>query len=302
MSAGSVCAVIVTYNRRKLLAESIQAVVDQTTPPDAILVVDNASTDGTPGMVAERFPEVELMTLDRNEGGAGGFHEGIARAHSRGHGCFWLMDDDTIPQPTALAHLLEAHEIARDASLVASKVVWTDGEIHPMNRPFLNWRGTERMIWAAEANAGIVPLRAATFVSLLLPRETVDRFGLPDKRYFIWSDDIAYTARVLRDTSGFFVTRSVAVHKTEKPHTAVESGDRFYFHVRNSIYMFGSGAWTPRESVSLTLYYLKSISTFLRREKFSGTAIRVVAAGVRDALRPPADPAGPYLRPSRRRD
>ena len=295
MNGGSVCAVIVTYNRRELLAESIQAVRDQTTPPNGILVVDNASTDGSAGMVAERFPEVEVMTLDRNEGGAGGFHEGIARAYRQGHACFWLMDDDTIPEPAALATLLEARETAQDASLIGSKVVWTNGEIHPMNRPFLNWSGTERMIWAAEANAGIVPLRAATFVSLLLPRATVDRFGLPEKRYFIWSDDIAYTARVLRDTSGFLATRSVAVHKTVSPHTAVESGDRFYFHVRNSIYMFRGGSWTPRESVSLIVYYLKSILTFLRRERYRPFALGVVASGVRDALRPPADPAGPYL-------
>lgn len=287
---------IVTYNRRELLEESVAAVLGQTRPPQSVLVVDNASDDGTAEMLAERFPDVEVMTLARNEGGAGGFHEGIKRAHADGHSHFWLMDDDTIPQAPALEALLEAAEQAPEAGLVASKVEWTDGRLHPMNRPFLLWDATEPMIAAAQAGQGLVPLRAATFVSMLLARATVDRHGLPEKRYFIWSDDIAYTARVLRHSPGFVATRSVAVHKTPTPHIAGTSGDRFYFHVRNSIYMFRGDAWSARERVSLVVYYLKSILEYLRNERFSVRAIRVVGRGVRDGLRPPADPAGPYLR------
>jgi GT2 family glycosyltransferase len=292
----TVCAVIVTHNRRELLVESLEAVLGQSRRPDGVLVVDNASDDGSREMLAERFPAVEVLTLTRNEGGAGGFHEGISKAHAQGYGSIWLMDDDTVPNRDALEGLLAAREIATDATIFASKVIWSDGQIHPMNRPFVAWGATERMIWAAEAEAGLVPLRAGTFVSMLLPRETVDRFGLPEKRYFIWSDDIEYTARVLRDSPGFLATRSIALHKTATPHTAVESGNRFYFHVRNSIYMFRGDAWTRREKPSMIFYYLKSIVKFLRHERFSRAALVVVARGFRDAFRPPVDPAGPYLR------
>lgn len=292
----TVCAVVVTYNRQEVLAESVSAVLGQSRPPDRVLVVDNASEDGTLEMLAERFPQVEVMPLARNEGGAGGFHEGMRRAHSAGYDHLWLMDDDTIPEQTALAALLDARERAEDGALFASKVIWIDGRIHPMNRPFLSWGATERMIEAAESGGGLVPLRAATFVSLLVPRGTVDAYGLPERRYFIWSDDIAYTARVLRHSPGFIATRSVAVHKTPNPHTAGTSGERFYFHVRNSIYMFRGDAWSPRERVSLVVYYLGSILDFLRRERFRPRALGVVARGWRDAIRPPADPAGPYLR------
>lgn len=296
MTPTGVCAVIVTYNRRALLAEAIAAVLSQTRPPDAVLVVDNASTDGTAQMLAEGFPDVSVLALENNQGGAGGFHEGVKRAHTDGHQYLWLMDDDTIPQPDALDALLAGFEHSPDADFVVSKVVWTDGTIHPMNRPFLRWGSTERMLDAAEAQTGLVPLRAATFVSLLMRREVVDRHGLPDKRFFIWSDDIDYTARVLRDGAGYVATRSVALHKTAAAHTAVTSGDRFYFHVRNSIYMFRGGAWSSRELISLIVYYLGSIVTFLRHEHFSAKALRVVARGWLDAIRPPDDPAGPYLR------
>ena len=295
--APTVCAVIVTHNRCELLAESLKSVLRQGRPPDAVLVVDNASDDGTSELLRLRFPEVEVLRLEQNQGGAGGFHEGIRRGHRDGYDYLWLMDDDTIPRDDALEKLLAAVEEAPNAQLVVSKVVWTDGEMHPMNRPFLRWGAVESMVRMAESGGGLIPLRAATFVSLLLARAAVDRYDLPEKRYFIWSDDIEYTARILRHNTGYVATRSVAVHKTRSPHTAVNSGERFYFHVRNSIYMFRGPAWSAREKVSLIWQYLRSILIFLRHERFSGGALRVVARGWSDSVREPADPAGPYLRP-----
>ena len=80
----SVCAVVVTRNRVRLLEECLAAVEGQTRAPDHVLVVDNASTDGTPGFVSHQHPDAEMIRLDRNEGGAGGFHEGMRRAHTGG--------------------------------------------------------------------------------------------------------------------------------------------------------------------------------------------------------------------------
>ena len=66
-----VIAVVVTYNRRDLLTESLSAVLAQSRAPDAVIVMDNASTDGTAEMVAARFPSVRLAVARRNTGGAG---------------------------------------------------------------------------------------------------------------------------------------------------------------------------------------------------------------------------------------
>ena len=98
-----VIAVVVTYNRRDLLAEALPAVLAQSRAPDAVLVIDNASTDGTAEMVAARFPSVRLATARRNTGGAGGFAYGLALALAEAADLVWLMDDDTVPEPGALA-------------------------------------------------------------------------------------------------------------------------------------------------------------------------------------------------------
>ena len=79
-----VSAVVVTRNRRALLVECLAALATQSRPPDRIIVVDNASTDGTVELLKERYPEVEVLVLASNQGGAGGFHEGIRAAHAAG--------------------------------------------------------------------------------------------------------------------------------------------------------------------------------------------------------------------------
>ena len=293
----SVCAVVVTYNRRDLLEECFAALAAQTRPLDHVLVVDNASTDGTPDLVRERYgDQVELVALTENGGGAGGFHEGVRLAHEGGHEWIWLMDDDTIPTPTALQELLAAPArtgLDRPPALLSSKVVWTDGAMHPMNNPGFERESIEAVVAGAEQR--LMPLRTATFVSLLLHRGAVDRHGLPLKRYFLWSDDIEYTARILGREPGYLVPASVTLHKTRLAYTAItSSGDRFYFHVRNTIYMLRGTAWKPREKPGLLFGYLMSIVAYLQFSRFSRQSFGLVARGVRDGLKPGAPvPARP---------
>ncbi len=293
----TVCAVVVTHNRRALLDECLTALTAQTRLPEWILVVDNASTDGTAEMVRAEHPEVEFLALPENIGGAGGFHEGLRTAHERGAEWAWLMDDDTIPTPDALQALLHGAYVApvSPAPLVlSSKVAWTDGRLHPMNEVKLR---ADREAIVLSCELGLLPLRQATFVSLLVNRRAVDRFGLPLKHYFIWSDDLEYTGRILRDASvGYLVPDSVVIHKTKEPYTAVtEAGGRFYFHVRNLLYMVRGSAWTPLEKLTLLWTLSSTTQTYLRRNRFRRDSVFVVLRGLRDGLKPVPAP-GPSAR------
>jgi len=296
----TVCAVVVTRDRRALLTEALDAVRAQTRPPDHVLVVDNASTDGTPELLRERFPDVEAVRLHVNAGGAGGFAEGVRRAHAAGFDWLWLMDDDTIPAPDALALLLDQRAPAGlpAPSVLVSRVVWTDGTLHPMNRPGVAWKRVDALLDAAERRTGLVPIRYATFPSLLLDRRAVDRHGLPHAHYFLWSDDMEYTGRVLRDEPGYYVAGSVAVHKTRTAHTAVtRSGPLFYFHVRNTLYMLRSAAWTRLEKVGLVRVLATTTVAYLRLRRGDRAALATVARGLADGLRTGAPPAGPLAHP-----
>src|SRR4029077_18466141 len=78
--------------------------------PDRVIVVDNASEDGTAAAVRDAFPAVHLAELKRIYGGGGGVAAGMALALAGGADLIWLMDDDTVPEPGALSALLSARD------------------------------------------------------------------------------------------------------------------------------------------------------------------------------------------------
>ncbi|HEX2084881.1 MAG TPA: glycosyltransferase family 2 protein [Solirubrobacteraceae bacterium] len=278
----SVCAVVVTYNRKELLRECLQAVTGQTRSPDTVLVVDNASTDGTAAMVREEFPSAELLELATNEGSSGGFHEGMKAAAGRRFDWLWVMDDDTIPNPDALERLLDARADFPDAALLASKVLWTNGELHPMNWPGLDPRDMDRFVAGIER--GALKIRANTFPSLLVRRDAVDTYGPPRKGFWIWSDDIDFTQRILRHEPGYMIPQSVAVHKTRTAHKPWEGKERFYYAVRNGLFIIRGDTLAPREKVGWVLLVGSQIQRFFATEGLRWWALKVVARGLRDGM------------------
>lgn len=235
-----VVAVVVAYNRRELLRECLDALQAQTRRLDAVVVVDNASDDGTAEMVVAEFSEADLAHLGINTGGAGGFAVGIERAISlHDADLVWVMDDDTIPTATALQVMLNARSAAREApAVLASRVVWTDGVDHPMNTPRSKPLATasERRD-AVEVDA--IPVRSTSFVSTLVDAAAVRAEGLPVAEYFIWNDDFEFTSRILRRRRGLYVPASVVVHKTKaRADTDADPGERFYYEVRNKLWLF----------------------------------------------------------------
>jgi GT2 family glycosyltransferase len=203
-AAPRVVVVVVTWNRRELLAEAMHAVTTQVPPPDAVVVVDNASSDGSQRFVVDQYPDADLVRLETNTGGAGGFAAGVDRA-LRVHRAdlVWLLDDDTVPEPGALSALLDARERHPGVTptLLASRVLWTNGRDHPMNTPRpkpLAGRAEK----AAARRVGCVPVRSASFVSVLVDADAVRDRGLPLADYFVWNDDFEFTTRVLRGRGG----------------------------------------------------------------------------------------------------
>ncbi|TYK43737.1 glycosyltransferase [Actinomadura decatromicini] len=284
----AVYAVVVTYNRRDLLTEALDALGRQTRPPDGVVVVDNASGDGTAGLVRDRFPDVDLVELAENTGGAGGFAAGIAHVLDTGRaGLLWLMDDDTVPEPGALGALLDARErAAAEPVLVASRVVWTDGRDHPMNTPRVK-PGASRAELAAASAVGCRPIRSASFVSVLVDAAAVRERGLPVADYFLWNDDFEFTTRLLRGRSGLYCPASVVVHKTRTFGGAdADPGDRFYYEVRNKVWLFTrSRGLAPGERV---LYAGSSVRRWVRayvRSADRAVLRRGLRTGLADGLR-----------------
>ncbi|MFC8600530.1 glycosyltransferase, partial [Isoptericola sp. NPDC057191] len=263
-------------------------------PVDRVLVVDNASTDDALDVARSHPSAPEVVALKRNTGGAGGFAVGIATAVADlDADLVWLMDDDTVPTETALEALLGAREAyAGDVTALASRVVWTDGSDHPMNTPRTRPGASPAELSRARA-AGAVPVRSMSFVSMMVDARAVREHGLPVSDYFIWNDDFEYSTRMLRRGTGLYVPGSVVEHRTARlVGTDHDPGPRFYYEVRNKVWMF-----TRSSALGLSERVLYGGSTLRRwartmvRSADRGTLVKAGGRGLWHGLvhRPRAD-------------
>lgn len=199
-----VVALVVTYNRKELLIECINALLNQKVFLKKILVLDNNSDDGTDKLFSSgcfsKKSEVDYVRLKENIGGAGGFSKGIKYLDDNySYDWLWLMDDDTIAQVDTLDNLLvDLKKIKgkESVSFLASSVVGPEDE--PMNVPEISDKKTTNGYknWHKYLSSGLVEIRQATFVSLLISHEAIKRVGYPVASYFIWGDDTEYTLRL----------------------------------------------------------------------------------------------------------
>lgn len=300
----TVAAVVVTWNRRELLEQSLTAILGQDPAPDRLVVVDNASTDGTSDLVAQRFPGAELITCTTNTGGAGGFALGLAAALDDSTGpavdAVWLMDDDTIPQPGALAALVSARErYAVEPGgppghpvVVASRVQWVDGREHPMNTPRTK-PGVATGERASALAVGCVPIRTASFVSILVDAARVREVGLPVADFFLWNDDFEYSARLVRGRRALACPASVVRHQTRAfGGTDVDPGPRFYYEVRNKVWTFTrSPALAPAEKALYAGATARRWARTIARSGDRRTLLRGLGRGLRDGLGAPRSTA-----------
>ena len=256
-------AVVVTYNRLELLKQNIECLRGQTVQPD-ILLIDNASTDGTAEW-AKAQSDILYMNPGENLGGAGGFSYGMKKAAEAGYTYIWIMDDDCLPKEGALEALLRAdRKLQGKYGWLSSVTLWTDGKLCPMN--------VQRATPYKEAvikQTSYTEVEMASFVSLFLKRETIVQYGLPIKEFFIWTDDWEFTRRISRQEKCYVVNDSVVVHAMKNKtvvNVATDAEDRLgrydYFY-RNDVVLyrregFKGWLWVVTKDLYHSLLVIKS--------------------------------------------
>ena len=197
-----VVAVVVTFNRLDLL-RSLVARLGEVPGLDEVVVVDNASTDGTGEWLDATGAstggiDVVARRLSRNTGGAGGFHEGLRLAVERGADLVWLMDDDGLPDPDCLDRLLPyAAELDFWGPLVVDEAD-PSRLVFPIRLPGRATVVHQLADVRAAARDGLIRDVVIPFNGVLVTRELVERIGYPREEYFIWGDDHEYRLRAER--------------------------------------------------------------------------------------------------------
>lgn len=241
-----VSAVVVTYNRVEMLKEVISALLSSKARLNHVIVVDNNSDKATQDFLLSMGSSIEYVRLTENLGGAGGFNRGIRyfMEHTEDD-AVWLMDDDTVPDESTLSSLVDFADTIGSYGFLASDVRWIDGSRALMNNLTLK-NGLGKV---PEDATQSVKVANATFVSLLMSRDIIQKIGLPITEFFIWGDDIEYTERAERIAPGYFVPKANVVHKMSKNvGTNIVTDDeeripRYYFAYRNKMYYGRKRGW-----------------------------------------------------------
>lgn len=210
-SKNDVVAVVVTHNRKDMLRQNLQCLLGQEGASCDIFVVDNASDDGTAEMIATEFDMgcVNYVNTGENLGGAGGFSYGINAVFGYDYKYVWIMDDDCLPQKTALSELLRGGVILGNWGFLSSAVYWTDGSLCLANRPK---KDLFRHISTKDLDGDPVRVRMGSFVSMLVPMDVISEVGLPMAEYFIWTDDYEFSGRISKRYPCYVVPASKVVH------------------------------------------------------------------------------------------
>ena len=247
-----IAAVVVTYNRKTLLKECLDALLAQTRPLNSIILMDNASTDGTPEFLEKigylSNPVIDYVRLPENTGGAGGFHYGVKRGYEKGFDWVWLMDDDAEPLEDSLESLLIGGQVIKDDNIgaLASVVIDNNGNIcnycrgnFGFNRWYLIQTPLPHHFYKINEK---IKIEFASFVGILISKNVIGKIGLPDAKFFIYHDDVEYCYRINKVSSLYLVNNSFILHKVsdDKVYAKRPTLKRFILEkigLRNIIYL-----------------------------------------------------------------
>ena len=204
-------AVVLTYNAPTSLDRCLLSIAAQTTPPQAILVVDNASTplvdpaDFPPGC-----PPITLVHSEHNGGPAGGYALALEHFLKTDYRHAWVIDDDMRPDPDCLERLWVV--AAKDPSRAFVFPI-----SHQLDGTFGAWPS-----WCA----------------FLVAREIIEQVGLPMAELFWWAEDTEYLQ--WRIPQAGYPMRVVG--DAHVRHDAIRHGEgvpvwKYYYEARNMLYV-----------------------------------------------------------------
>jgi rhamnopyranosyl-N-acetylglucosaminyl-diphospho-decaprenol beta-1,3/1,4-galactofuranosyltransferase len=227
-----VIAVVVTYNRQTLLAECITALRNQSRRPDAILVVNNGSTDNTEAWLKSQ-PDLFCVT-QRNVGSSGGFSTAITWAYQQGYSWIWCMDDDGYPKADALEKLLEHSEnelVLRNCAVINKE-----------DKKTFVWK-TQHYTTLDEVDCKVIEGIGHPFNGTLLHRKIVERVGVPQPKLFLWGDETEYYYRIVKKNKIPVCTIADSIHYhpaaafSYKQDWDYQTGWKMYFYIRNRFHI-----------------------------------------------------------------
>lgn len=245
-----IAAIVVTCNRKKMLSDLLEDLLSQNRSPDGIIVVDNGSEDGTADLVKERFPSINLVAREQNDGHMPAFEIAVKTAFQQDYDAVLSIDDDARLKNDTLENLLQAIESNEG---LENSVIWCanitpDGEY--FTEPVCLKTGDEWTIhkkFIPEIQGKVFESLGGANIGIYIPRVVYEKVG-PPWGILTFNGEPELKYRIER--GGFkmyYCLSSIIYHKPHEFSKVVLMGKtRFvskvppwntYYELRNRIYV-----------------------------------------------------------------
>jgi GT2 family glycosyltransferase len=224
-----VSVVIVTWNRKADVLEAVESVYTQRYPHVEVVVVDNASTDGTAEALRQSYPRVRLIELHRNLGAAGGRNPGLAQAQGE---IIFLLDSDASLDQDTLTQVVQRFQANPNLGVIACKVVNAyTGELDRNTGWFFSEKDKvdqDKEFYSYSFCAAGTAIR----------KQVTDQVGQFWDQLGIYREEDDLSLRVWDAGYEILYFPRAIVHHRASPAERVRSNKREYYDLRNSLYVY----------------------------------------------------------------
>jgi GT2 family glycosyltransferase len=196
--------IIVNWNGKEITLDCLRSLQGITYKKTGTVVVDNASSDGSVAAIQRDFPGVVVLEMKENLRFAGGNNAGITYSLQQGADMVLLLNNDTTVQPDFLGHLVTRFHSAPGIGMVAPKIYYHDDphRIWFAGGEISMWTGTMKHTGIREVDRGkhdvSKEIDYATGCCLLTSKDVVQKTGMLDETFFMYTEDADWSMRVRR--------------------------------------------------------------------------------------------------------
>jgi len=288
-----VSAIVVNWNAREDTRECIESLIKSDYPDLDIILVDNASSDGSVQYLRSLFSGITILENSTNERFARGSNKGMRFALDRGTQYVFLLNNDAVVEEATIGRLVGALEASSSIGFVGPKilyfskrdVIWSaGGEVN-------FWTGITRHRGIREKDNGryndSVEVGYLTGCALMAKRELVEKIGLLDPSYYIYGEDADWCLRASK--AGFkivYVPDARVWHKVSLSTGGEFSSTKLYQKTKSNLLLFSRHA-RPYHWITIPFFSLFYLLSLFVRGLFRGNldVPRAIVGALGDALR-----------------
>lgn len=258
-----VASVVVTFNRLEKLKRTLTTYEDQVIRPDYLIVINNASTDGTSEYLQQFQKKTPLNTVvvnsTENLGGSGGFYLGEKEALKTDANWIMIADDDLYIEKDYISGLIkEIQERTADDIAIICGAVEERGKYSSVHRTQSHFSllqlGFHEPIKESVYKRNIFEPDYVSYLGILINRRVLKLAGLVNKNFFIWNDDTEHVYRIKKYGKIYCCPEYVCHHDVGKENFSLSWKN--YYGYRNTLYFY--------KKHKKILFPMKVIAFFIR--------------------------------------